>query len=454
MAELSQEQLLLLNNLMYFNTDQEEIYSVEKLALAAKRNTDTTLLCGGMEDDTKHMKEIADAILKDDYLCSLKIEESLYENNVSAKCFYDSDGDATIVIRGTGGSYNAWKDNALGGYETDTKCQKTINDFVVRMDKKYDDITITGHSKGGNLAQYATIKNSDAIDRCVSFDGQGFNDAFCEKYKTEIAENADKITSINAYNDYVNILLNPIAGHIVYLNNDNTEFKDGHSSYWLWSSNSKKDKKDGDGNYIDFVEQDENIKRLKTILDRITEKTEDLPDYMQKELFSIIGSIMGITFDHDLDKKEWEDIKGTLSSFIAALSFYELMDSPLSLDPTTRMIQELVRQLYGLLNLSNGHKNTKNSHKEISGSSRASFSVKPSELSQIAKEMENAYKELFSVSAEIKQVDYELREVEKAIRISSSNVEKTGNNIQKMVNTLTAASKLYVKCEASIERNG
>lgn len=39
--------------------------------------------------------------------------------------------------------------------------------------ESYDSITVTGHSKGGNKAQYVTVL-SDKVDRCISMDGQGF----------------------------------------------------------------------------------------------------------------------------------------------------------------------------------------------------------------------------------------------------------------------------------------
>ncbi len=60
---------------------------------------------------------------------------------------------------------------------------------------------------------------SDKVDRCVSFDGQGFSNEFCEKYKEEIEKNSYKITSISAYTDPVNALLNPIAKNIKYIKN-------------------------------------------------------------------------------------------------------------------------------------------------------------------------------------------------------------------------------------------
>ena len=64
---------------------------------------------------------------------------------------------------------------------------------------KYDHIAMTGHSLGGNLAEYATIVSgeyglSDKISQCISFDGPGFSDEFIARYHKEIAAMSGKMT--------------------------------------------------------------------------------------------------------------------------------------------------------------------------------------------------------------------------------------------------------------------
>ncbi|MBR5949283.1 MAG: DUF2974 domain-containing protein [Clostridia bacterium] len=70
-------------------------------------------------------------------------------------------------------------------------------------------IIVSGHSKGGNKAQFITI-NSGLIDRCYSFDGQGFSKEsiamFNEKFGQSYNERVRKIQSYSTYDDYVNIL--------------------------------------------------------------------------------------------------------------------------------------------------------------------------------------------------------------------------------------------------------
>ena len=83
----------------------------------------------------------------------------------------------------------------------------------------FDNITVTGHSKGGNKAQYVTILSSKII-KCISVNGQGFSNEFINKYKEEIYKNKSKIICINSKYDYVNCLFNSIEGECHYIQTD------------------------------------------------------------------------------------------------------------------------------------------------------------------------------------------------------------------------------------------
>ncbi|GIP52982.1 Mbeg1-like protein [Paenibacillus vini] len=120
---------------------------------------------------------------------------------------------ATVVFRGTSGDYE-WHDNGTGGYLSDTEMQKQALAYVESL--PYDRLTVTGHSKGGNKAQYVGIL-SDKVKKVVSLDGQGFSREFMNKYRERIEANRYKITSISAGNDLVNSLLIPVAGTIKFI---------------------------------------------------------------------------------------------------------------------------------------------------------------------------------------------------------------------------------------------
>lgn len=309
MAELNEEQLLLLDNMMYYaGAASSEGVSVEEIArgmIEAAEAGNTELFSGGFESNLDRVVEIGKAILEDPSLCELYVRDSINTDGVRASCFVDSSGEATIAIRGTGGTYEAWSDNFQGAYQSDTTEQIAFSDFVKRQAEKYSDITITGHSKGGNLAQYATVVCGDAIDRCVSFDGQGFSDEFLRKYSKEISENADKIKSICASEDYVNILLFSIAGETVYLNADVDNFINNHSPYDLWKTNSGLME---NGEFCKTVEQSQLSKALDSIADGLIRTFDRCDPVTEMLVLNFVGMLVASFMSGDDFNKNIDNI--------------------------------------------------------------------------------------------------------------------------------------------------
>lgn len=121
-----------------------------------------------------------------------------------AVLFGDRDRHGYVVFRGTG-SDEEWEDNAKGMLDADTPQQKKAADFVLKAHRHFRHITVAGHSKGGNKAQYAAI-TLDCVDRCFSFDGQGFSVAFCEKYKEAIERRKPVLNLISERRGFVHAL--------------------------------------------------------------------------------------------------------------------------------------------------------------------------------------------------------------------------------------------------------
>ena len=97
---------------------------------------------------------------------------------------------------------NDWLKADLGLLNsTITNQQAEVRNFLSEKKTlldKYDNLEMTGHSLGGNLAEYAAIVSEeygldDNIDSCVSLDGPGFSSEFMEEYKDEIAHMSDKM---------------------------------------------------------------------------------------------------------------------------------------------------------------------------------------------------------------------------------------------------------------------
>lgn len=154
----------------------------------------------------KRWADIITVLREDHELNSLKCVD--YNDDAKALCFESSTGEAYVAFKGTDGP-DEWKDDADGLGVSDTPCQEAALRYINGLE--YDHITVVGHSKGGNKAQYVALL-SDKVDRCASMDGQGFSKEFLDKYWAEIEQNAYKLHCYSYKNDYVHVLLNYIPG--------------------------------------------------------------------------------------------------------------------------------------------------------------------------------------------------------------------------------------------------
>lgn len=137
-----------------------------------------------------------------------------YDSGTAACVFQDPAGNVYVSFAGT--QDGEWPDNGTGMFSVSTTQQERAAAYFDDMAETYgwtpnDNIIVTGHSKGGNKAQYITLMSghADLIDRCYSMDGQGFSPEaiafFKEKYgKEQYEEILQKMYSICGNNDFVN----------------------------------------------------------------------------------------------------------------------------------------------------------------------------------------------------------------------------------------------------------
>lgn len=237
MAIPTEEELLILNSIIY-ESSFSTYFSV---------NTDATIYKWAKKfnknsiDDSNKPAEISkeefsniiDTIRKNpdvyDNMIVKNIENTDANTNGDQKVTNAtiSYGDNEIIVyKGTGGDLE-WRDNGEGAYSeiTDTKQQIQALDYYDRMVKKFGEgknIYVTGHSKGGNKAQYVGVLRGSEIEHVYAFDGQGFGQAFLIKYKDLIQQNKNKITNISNEYDFVNILLFSVAGERKYITSSTT----------------------------------------------------------------------------------------------------------------------------------------------------------------------------------------------------------------------------------------
>ncbi len=184
------------------------------------------------------MEIVKNAVINNPLLQKTYITDYIRDDNgLTVCCFKKPDNSISVVFKGTGSG--EWIDNGEGlsgipeeniyftcdsitgepgksivfdDYATDQQVEalNLFNTIAHREKWSYlDTITVSGHSKGGNKAQFIAI-NSPIVDYCYSFDGQGFSpeaiDSFRKRYDRQFDMRSSCIYSIAAENDYVNVL--------------------------------------------------------------------------------------------------------------------------------------------------------------------------------------------------------------------------------------------------------
>lgn len=298
-SKYTDQELLLLSNYVYIPVclsdepighildtyrDEGGGFSPESVAAAAAG--------GGMTpaDVATVFTKMDEHVKEDPGFGRLSASRTLEALDVRAVCFTDEkDENAVVAFRGTGGTKEAWIDNFEGAYTEDTRIQKIADDFVRYECAVYDEIEVTGHSKGGNMAMYTTVMNHDRIKGCVSFDGQGFPEEFIEKYPDLISEASPDIVSVSAYNDFVNILLASIAGTCIYVANGDSA-ADAHSSVTLLTYNSF----DENGDFTSTRDQGVVAKALSHLTKKMCDGLDPLDVKDKEEMSTIAGSAISL----------------------------------------------------------------------------------------------------------------------------------------------------------------
>lgn len=238
---LSSAQVYALNMLTYagFNTSSEAAVGAGTAQALMEHAATTGMTVGeyveSLQDAYGGQPSVYDAtfqqILSDPTLSSMTIAnyDRMAGSNANMIVFTsDSASEAVVAYEGSQSGAD-WRDNFDAVGQTDhadgvsTDFQQKALDYVNSPEvqqilSRYDTVTSTGHSKGGNNAAYVNIR-SDSIDRSITFDAPGFSDEFMNAYHDEIARTQDSIDNYSAHNDYVNILQNAI-GNQHYIQQD------------------------------------------------------------------------------------------------------------------------------------------------------------------------------------------------------------------------------------------
>jgi hypothetical protein len=207
---LSEKQLLLLNNYIYLENASKRgaiINNIDTL----KANADSKTLC------------ILTEIENDPVLSNLVIVDSI-NNEVKAICMvpenrtHIKNAEAVIIYQGTNTLDTSYLETLKVSSQSETNIQLVAGDFHEKCELNYNVTNVSGHSIGGNLAQYVTITNGYNVRNCVSFNGHGFTQEFIDTYKSNITMNAQKIVSISSYKEPLHTIQTSVASNEIFVN--------------------------------------------------------------------------------------------------------------------------------------------------------------------------------------------------------------------------------------------
>lgn len=216
MAQYSREYIaMLLSSLMYLDID------------GVNRNGKDTLgdlIPSQIRDDgSGEYQVLRDALEKDagGELRNLRVRDFSVNDGVefanTGACMIENPatGESYVVYRGT--QDGEWVDNGIGMAEKYTTQQKNASAYLDYLAEKYGweeegKVIVTGHSKGGNKAQFVALDaaHRNVVDEVYSFDGQGFSPEAIEYYRERLGDDYEatlrKIHGVSGENDYVHPL--------------------------------------------------------------------------------------------------------------------------------------------------------------------------------------------------------------------------------------------------------
>jgi hypothetical protein len=336
MSNLTEKELAILNGVIYCDvivTQRYDKYLCDLVADMLKPEYDWSLAVfsgdyGYMESEhsrehaIEEYKKILEEVQKSENLQNIKIINPKLRDgmDITVATFVDTQTNtATVVFRGTDASYKQWNNNfEAAGNDLSTPLHDKAREYMEQIAKLgYSSVTVTGHSQGGNMAAYVTLFNP-IIDRCVTFNSQGYSEYFHKAYKNEIAANAGKITAIAGYADVVCLMLFQVT-EIIYVNSEG-EFPESHYISALVHLNDF----DENGNFTTIKEQSFGTQMLKAALDAVVIL---LPPGMEEYFTDVVGSLASLLLGKD-DVTD-EDISHALPNiFLGILSVATIVIMP------------------------------------------------------------------------------------------------------------------------------
>ncbi|MFI3173288.1 MAG: Mbeg1-like protein [Eubacteriales bacterium] len=194
------------------NLGKDEEYNLEQCEEDMKNeNEDIAMLAA----EIKIYKEISEGSMLSEYSL-LDVRDTNSSNGFVAHAYISNDRHLVVAFRGSESHNNQflldWVMADVGlAFSLDTVQQKAAQEYLEYIENthgdKYDSVTFTGHSLGGNLAFNAATLCPDKmfgqIDKVYNLDGPGYTIRDMEVYSDRI----DILNSGNKYNHYAATLV-------------------------------------------------------------------------------------------------------------------------------------------------------------------------------------------------------------------------------------------------------
>ena len=216
-SEFNEIDSLVLNRFSYFPLDnlikENEKITIKELSEKFQK-TDKAKLKILWEEDEDLFIEIGKSKRFGDMQAleyTNKIEPET-EEQFSATTIILPDNTIYVSYRGTDNTVIGWKEDLNMSFKSHIASQKDAKEYLENIAKKYPTkkIRTGGHSKGGNLAVYASIFANNKIQKRIinvyNNDGPGFNEDITntEEYKNMI----NKVTTYIPQDSVFGMLLN------------------------------------------------------------------------------------------------------------------------------------------------------------------------------------------------------------------------------------------------------
>lgn len=195
--------------------------------------------------DYKENKKLLPLLMKSERYKNAKVgfPESIFDANINkqfyAITFLLPNHVGYISFRGTDITMVGWKEDLYLAFRDKMLCQDDATKYLNRVSKIFKgNFYVGGHSKGGNLAIYASLHmKEESLNRLIqiySFDGPGFRNGINNFPRYEILKG--RISKYLTSNDMIGVIYNDVDhAKIVY---SNGIMLGGHDPF-RWQVNSK-----------------------------------------------------------------------------------------------------------------------------------------------------------------------------------------------------------------------